>query len=278
MYELNCIDETFDPNFTTEYKLSIQVSLDGFSFCILDDIRKKHLVFKHFPFLLSNDTFLSKKVKEIIENEEALNKRYKKILISYASPRFTIIPNSLTLPDNKEVFNFNHNFIEDESVKSISVGHFKTNIIFGIPNKTFDFLNTHFKKPEVFHQTKVLSRIISQKIKPEKVISLVSVSKRFFTILITKREKLAFINSYRYTNNMDFIYYLLHIFKSEGISLQETPVYLTGEITEDSHLIEFMKKHFSKVDFLKLARGYQYSYTFSKFPPHMFMTVINPEG
>ncbi len=50
MQDFAFIDETLDINLTQSYKLSIQVSLNGLSFCILDQLQGKYIVFSHKNF------------------------------------------------------------------------------------------------------------------------------------------------------------------------------------------------------------------------------------
>ena len=45
---LELFDETLDINSTENYELSIQVSPDGLSFCLLDSVRNKFVLFRSF--------------------------------------------------------------------------------------------------------------------------------------------------------------------------------------------------------------------------------------
>jgi len=120
--------------------------------------------------------------------------------------------------------------------------------------------------------------LFALKAKPGLVRTLVALNKKFHTIIICQGEKMVFINSFSYTGDLDFVFYLLHIFKSLSINTLESKMYIAGGISEGSSVIGFMKKQFLDVDFLKLSSDYQYSYTFSSFSPQKFITVFNPEG
>ncbi|MDA3779420.1 MAG: DUF3822 family protein, partial [Bacteroidales bacterium] len=74
MQNFEYLDETLDPSLNQSYILSIQVSLSGFSFCILDKIRKKYIVIKHINIDedLMQEDFLNT-IENIIENDEQLN-------------------------------------------------------------------------------------------------------------------------------------------------------------------------------------------------------------
>ncbi len=276
MYEINCTDETFDPDYTTEYLLSIQVSLDGFSFCIRDEIRKIHLVFKHLPLQISNYSFLLRKTKEILAREEALNKKYKKTIIRMSSPRVTAIPASWEV-SAEELFALNFDRLKDEKILSFTDDSLSVKVAFGFPEKMYNLFNSHFDHPVISHQVQTLAGLVARKATSGHSEALLSFSKRFFTLLITRNQKLAFINSFFYKNHMDVIYYILHVFESEKIGVKETAVFLLGETDEESPLAGFLKNRFERVEFLSYTGEYKSSYTFSLFPQHRFLSVIHPE-
>jgi len=276
MYEINCTDETFDPDFTSEYIVSIQVGLDGFSFCIRDEIRKIHLVFKHLPFQISNYPFLLRKTKEILAREEALNKKYKKTIISMRSPRFTVIPASKE-DSAEELFALNFDRLKDEKILSFTDDSFSVKVAFGFPEKICNLFDSHFDHPVLTHQVQTLAGLAARKAASGHSEALLSFSKRFFTLLITRNQKLAFINSFFYKNHMDVIYYILHVFKTENICVKETSVFLVGETEKESHLAGFLRNQFERVEFLSYSGEYKSSYTFSLFPQHRFLPVIHPE-
>src|SRR5665811_1617082 len=92
MHEINSIDETFDIKLASEYHLSIQVGLDGFSFCILDIHRRKYIVFQHIPLIVGKLQFLSKKVESIFDQDEKLNASYQSVSITYSTNNATLFP------------------------------------------------------------------------------------------------------------------------------------------------------------------------------------------
>jgi len=90
MHEITIVDETFDLRFASEYHLSIQVGLDGFSFCILDVRRKKYIALRHIPLLEGKLQFLTRKVETIFEQEEKLNTTYQSVSVDYSTNEATL--------------------------------------------------------------------------------------------------------------------------------------------------------------------------------------------
>ena len=63
---LELFDETLDINSTENYELSVQVSPDGFAFCLLDTIRNKFVLIRSFE-PEENKYFNADKVNEILD-------------------------------------------------------------------------------------------------------------------------------------------------------------------------------------------------------------------
>ena len=68
---LELFDETLDINSTENYELSIQISPDGFSFCLLDIIRNKFVLIRAFE-PVENKQFNSQKLNEILSQDDFL--------------------------------------------------------------------------------------------------------------------------------------------------------------------------------------------------------------
>ena len=95
------IDETFDLNQTKNYHISIQAGLNGYSFSILDPVRSKYILLRHFAFRGTMTTsLLEDKIVDIQNTDEFLTKEYKSVLFSYQSPKYTLIPGPLFNKDN----------------------------------------------------------------------------------------------------------------------------------------------------------------------------------
>jgi hypothetical protein len=113
---LELFDETLDINSTENYELSIQVSPDGLSFCLLDSIRNKFIMMRSFG-AEENKFFNAEKIDELLHKDDFLTRRYKKVAYVMPSSKFTLVPSPLYDPGKKtEYFTFNHILEEDNSI------------------------------------------------------------------------------------------------------------------------------------------------------------------
>ena len=101
MQDFAFVDETLDINITQSYYLSIQVSLNGLSFCILDPVRNKYIALSHqnFETDLIFDDFLNT-IEEYIEKNELLNHTFKSTKLIWLTNKNTLIPNSFFKKEN----------------------------------------------------------------------------------------------------------------------------------------------------------------------------------
>ncbi|MCJ7446075.1 MAG: DUF3822 family protein [Bacteroidales bacterium] len=98
---LELFDETLDINSTDNYELSVQLSPDGFHFCILDAIRNKYILLRSSE-PDDNKYFTPDKINDIISKDDFLTRRYKKVNIVLPSPKFTLVPAPLFDPGKKK--------------------------------------------------------------------------------------------------------------------------------------------------------------------------------
>ena len=105
MQRISLVDETFDINFTLEYKLSIQLSLDGFSFSILDQIQNKVIYLYHQELFDAEPEFLLKRIKAIYDESDLLDLPFKKTRIIIVAPnRTSLVPVDFFQKENSADF------------------------------------------------------------------------------------------------------------------------------------------------------------------------------
>ncbi len=279
MHELICTDETFDPNFTIEYKLSIQVGLDGFSFSILDDIRKKFVVFQHFPYNFKNQSFLARKANEVIQKNDILQKTYKSVTILYVTPQCTITPKLPCFTNSPdELVKLNYNVAANNETGAFDVVPLGGTVFFSYPEKLKAFFLSIYPECTFTHQLEPVFNQVIKKIEGKVVQAYVTINNKYFNLIVTKGNRLLFFNSFNYQNGHDIIYFIIAAFKTLQLKSDEVHVHLNGQVAEHSDVHQLLKTHFRRVNFIGFNTDYHYSYTFESVPKHQFFSVINPIG
>ena len=79
MRDICLIDKTFDSTQTHLYHLSIQISLDGFYFSVLDIPKGKYIILNGHHFFLKRPRLLLKHVSDVIDSEDIFSQEFKSI-------------------------------------------------------------------------------------------------------------------------------------------------------------------------------------------------------
>ena len=275
MHEISYVDETFDLNFILEYHLSIQVSLDGFSFCILDTIQKKYVLLRYLPLAVKKSQFLTGKIKDIYETEELLNKNFKSVSISYNDPKATIVPSAFSGKSQlQQIISLNQPVERNEETSACQVKNFSQDIIFSYPQELRTFFNSKYSEYHLFHSTyPLLNAALQQKGKAGKTVIL-NFNKKYFHIVFIEKD-IRLFNSFFYKTETDFLYHTLNICKHLEFDAEKDEVLIGGMVADDSDYIRQLKKYLLHVSLLKPDQDFHYSYTFEKTPGQYFAELFN---
>jgi len=236
MEKKEIFDETFDPNRSESYVLTIQVSLNGISFCINDTVRNMYISFISSPFGMSlsiNDEWATP-VGQFFSQFDILTRKYKKVLLSFESPLYTIVPTEFFTPEKaKQLFELVHPLPNLYEIRFNHLVESKSTVIFAIPSSlTSQWL---FRQPQTLffgHPSALIA--YSGLIKPAKdePIVLAQFSEQFFISIISKNKELQHCNSFTYHNPNDTAYHLINTCKLLGIEPNRTEIAITGLIQE----------------------------------------------
>ena len=248
-------------NKLTYLDLSIQLSLSGLSFCILDKDANTIKEVKEFRFdKRLNPLEVLDELKELFTKETILNNSFTNITIVHDNDISTLVP--------KDLFNKNHladylkfnskilksDFIAYDSIpenNSVNVYVPYININNYIYDKFGDFIFKHVSSVLIESLLKIEKDSTANKV-------YVHVSFNHFEIIIIKDGKLILYNTFAYNSNEDFIYYIL--FTAEQLNLDPDTLNLVfiGDIAEGDQLYNITYKYIRNISFGNRNDNFKY--------------------
>jgi Protein of unknown function (DUF3822) len=272
---LELFDETLDINSTENYELSIQVSPDGLSFCLLDSVRNKFVLIRSFG-AEENKYYNADKISELLRNDDFLTKQYKKINCVMPSSKFTLVPAPLYDPGKKvEYFTFNHNLEEENIVLSDKTNDPDAFIMYSVSKSVSEVINSFYPGVYPHHHMKLLLDHASSTRKSvnENYIH-VHVERDFFNLIVFNNNVLKFCNSFAYRNISDILYYVLNAFKNLGIKQEET-IYFSGLTEKYDDLSSSFSLYVRNIKFAEPSGNFTFSYVFNDAELHRFINLFN---
>jgi len=236
---------------TSKRKLSIQFSLDGFSFCTTNT-HNEVLEFSSYTFSKTKNSpeLVLEKLQDIFKKEKSLQYDFETVTVIHQNNLNTLVPNEYFKEDAlKSYLKYSIKTIATDLITFDELDFMNSKNVY-IPYVNINnFLFQNFGEFEYKHYSSVLL---------EKLFSIASndnccyihVSKSTFDIVIIKNSNLQFFNIFEYKTKEDFMYYVLFTLEQLELSTEETLVSVLGDIEEDSDLFRLMYTYIRNIDFL----------------------------
>ena len=236
---------------TSKRKLSIQFSLDGFSFCTTNT-HNEVIEFSSYSFSKTKNSpeLILEKLQDIFKKEKSLQYDFETVTVIHQNNLNTLVPNEYFKKDAlKSYLKYSIKTIASDLITFDELDFMNSKNVY-IPYVNINnFLFQNFGEFEYKHYSSVLL---------EKLFSIptndngcyIHVSKSTLDIVIIKNSNLQFFNIFEYKTKEDFMYYVLFTLEQLELSTEETLVSILGDIEEDSDLYRLIYTYIRNIDFL----------------------------
>ena len=240
--------------------LSIQFSLDGFSFCISNITTKEIHNFGTYTFdtSLSNLSLLLTKIESLIIENKLFNQEFESVLVIHQNNLSTLVPSPLF--DEKEIKTY-----LDYNIKTLVSDFiaFDTLAQLDIKNVYIPYVNLNnffFQQFGEFeykhHATVLIDKLILHCKNNSKKQFFVNVTVKHIDIVVIENSALLFYNSFPFQTKEDFIYYILFTAEQLQLNPEELLLQFIGAIEQDSELYKITYQYIRNIDFLKLENTF----------------------
>ena len=231
-------------------KLSIQVSLNGLSFCVLDTIGKKLDVSYSRTFHKELTPFeLENELKEALREQGISDHPFSEVVVIHKNSLYSLVPQALFQPTalsnylkfNAKIFATDHlDYDTLEGLEAVNVY---------VP---FANVNNHvyelFGEFEFKHSTSVLlETLIKLPLSGQGKSCYVHLAESQMDMAVFSNKQLLFFNSYGYTSETDFMYYLLFALEQLQLDPAVLKLRLMGEVEEGDPIVNLCSEYVEQV-------------------------------
>ena len=236
---------------TSKRKLSIQFSLDGFSFCTTNT-HNEVLEFSSYTFSKTKNSpeLVLEKLQDIFKKEKSLQYDFETVTVIHQNNLNTLVPNEYFKKDAlKSYLKYSIKTIATDLITFDELDFMNSKNVYVPYVNINNFLFQNFGEFEYKHYSSVLLEKLFS-IATNDICCYIHVSKSTFDIVIIKNSNLQFFNIFEYKTKEDFMYYVLFTLEQLELSTEETLVTVLGDIEEDSDLFRLMYTYIRNIDFL----------------------------
>lgn len=233
-------------------ELSIQVSLSGLSFCVLNSVTNQLEFLKKITFdKLSSPIALKNKLQEFMASEKINSIEISKVIILHQNELSVFVPKSLFSKNNlSDYLKYNVKILDNDFIAYDEIQNADLVNVYvpyaNINNYIFD----NFGEFEYKHFSSTLvETLLNKSQKSDDEIMYVNVSIHNFEVIVIKNRKLIFYNTFDYSSKEDFIYYILFSAEQLNLNPEKFIVFLLGDIEKDHELYQILYTYIRNVEF-----------------------------
>jgi len=238
-------------------KLSIQISLNGFSFCCFDTLNNTITAFNEVNFDASQ-----KKISKIedlyiasFKNYPELKETYDEILVIHNNNLSTFVPTPLFdenflgsyLQYTTKVFEtdfFTFDQISNYEMHSVYIPYVNINNFLIDTVGSFDYKHVN---------SILVEKILEGSKNNDDKKMVVNFNPDHFEVIVVQNQKLLLFNSFEYNTPEDFLYYLLFTAEQLSLNPESFQLELLGTINKNDPFYAIAYKYIRNISFLDVS-------------------------
>jgi hypothetical protein len=235
------------------HKLSIQVSLNGLSFCVLDP-QEQHIEIsfaERFPKQLTPFQ-LQKELKERFREKGIRKFKYSEVLAIHDNLLFSLVPQALFEPEHlANYLKYNARMLPTDHLEYDTLSGLEINNVYVPYANVNNFLFDEFGEFEFKHSgTVLLETLFKLHGISSETIGYIHLTADQMDIAVFGQKNLLLFNSYTTTSDTDFLYYLLFSLEQLGVNPEQFKLRLVGDITDKDSRFQLASTYFENISIL----------------------------
>ncbi len=238
---------------TQNIKLSIQVRLNGLSFCTVNSENSEVVWYKTVDFSKEyNPVKIQEQIEELYKIEKQLQEPKDEVIVLFSNELYNLVPKEYFIEEEASNYlKFNtkilktdivaHDVLEKEELVNVYIPY--TNIT----NYFFD----KYGEFEFKHSVSVLIEAVLDLSHENKTAAYLNNFNGYYDLVVVKNNKLLLSNTFKYETREDFIYYLLFTAEQLNLDPSDFELFLLGNMDKDSPYYEIAYKYIENISFLE---------------------------
>ena len=249
-------------NIHVNKELSIQVSLSGLSFCILQKDTNTIAFLNQITFEKKLNPFeVLDRLKHEFNTQDALKSSFSAVNVVHVNELSTLVPKPLFVEDNlADYLKFNSKILKSDFITFDDIAlNDSVNVYvpyMNINNYVYDTFGSFTYKHV---STVLIEDLLSMEKNAEDLKIYVNVETDCFEVVTIDKGELLFYNTFEYSTKEDFIYYLLFTAEQLQLNPETLQLFFLGAIDKDDELYKIAYKYIRHIRFGDRQDGYKYN-------------------
>ncbi|WP_299361915.1 DUF3822 family protein [Winogradskyella sp.] len=261
-------------------ELSIQVNLNGLSFCILNRTSNTVEFLNTIEFISKLTPFdVLNRLKTELSASSRFFDNFDAVNVIHQNELSTLVPKDLYDENQKANYlKFNAKILKTDFITQDEL-EINNSINVYIPYVNINnYIFETFGEFTYKHSSTILIQTILEKEKDHSEVApkvFVHVNPSTIEVLVLERGQLQLFNVFEYQSKEDFIYYILFVFEQLSLDVETTLINLCGRIKENDELYHQLYTYVRHIKILDNTFGYKYPEITNSEDIHYHYLILN---
>lgn len=265
--DISKFDAGLDVGKSSQYRMTIQFSLGGFSYALLDTVTHQLIGLEwHTAETPSDSDEIFHSLERALENRGLNNKPFQSVVCLIDDRACTLVPSVLF--DEKAAstyLDFTFQISSEQVVLHETLKAEDCVNVFAMPKTLHSRITSKWNYAHITHSSTVFLNSATE-YAPEGKVAFVNVRNRDFDLAILDEGRLAFFNNFRFNTKDDFAYFLLFALEQNQFPALELPVCFSGLIQPGAEIVSLCSRYIQHLLFVEHRNEMQVNEALSEVP------------
>ncbi len=262
----------------TSKKLSIQVSLNGLSFCTRDAIDHTILTVEqeNFGIQLTPEQILNK-IKYTFDTNSNLKENFETVEVIYQNDLYTLVPKPLFDENQaKEYLNYTVKVFDNDFIAFDELNQHDIITVYIPYANIHNFFFETFGSFTYKHSTTILTNaLLSQEKNSDDITVFANMNSKSFDLFVINKGRLILSNTYNHETKEDFLYYLMFATEQLQLNPEEYHLVFLGDIKKNNDYHNIAHQYIRKVSFSNHLLDLKLSTDIRPIEPHQHFVLLS---
>lgn len=270
------VEYSFSPKLSALYNLNVLLGANSVYYSV-SDAEQRILVLKSFHNDEKKNSSVAELLKDVFFEDPILNAVYKSVKVGFSTPHQTLVPLKFYSENEKPLYLKNLTY--EDSLNTIGADRIDTLDIVNVyaaEKNLIGLIQAIFPKVKYYHNITSLllgfDKTIQNSPTPKVFVNIRdnTVQLFFFT-----QQKPVLVNVFPFKTSQDIIYYILLVYEQFKLNTDETPLVLSGTVTQDSDIYKYIYRYIRHLNFVSIPPLLQLGQQFTGIPPHFYFDLFS---
>jgi hypothetical protein len=235
--------------------MSIQVRLNGFSFCILNCSNNEITWYKKIDLGKEQSPVeILKEIEKLYAEETNLQTEFQEVIVLFSNNLYTVVPESFFIEEEASTYlKFNTKILKTDVVAHDMLAHGLVNVYIPYTNINNYFFDKYGEFEFRNNISVLIEAVLAKNTESKNAQVYLNDYSSYYDLVIVKQNKLLLANTFQYDTKEDFIYYLLFTAEQLQIDPSEFNLWLLGDISKNSDNFNIAYTYVKYIDLLTPA-------------------------